>query len=151
MKKILWCGALALLMLPLPVCASLGGDTASVKSDVAKMETTIRTTSGQGYEVHEMQSQSGVAIKEFASPGGKIFAVSWSGPTHPDLRQLLGNYYDQYIQAVQEQRAHRRGRGPLLIQMPGLVVRISGHERAFRGKAYVPQLVPAGVRVEDLP
>ncbi|HKV25500.1 MAG TPA: DUF2844 domain-containing protein [Candidatus Acidoferrum sp.] len=151
MKTILWSGVLALLALPLPASASLGGDTASVKNDVAKMETTVRTTSGQGYEVHEMKSQAGVAIKEFASPAGTIFAVSWSGPTHPDLRQLLGAYYDQYVQAVQEQRAHRRGRGPLLIHEPGLVMKVSGHLRAFQGKAYLPQLVPAGVRVEDLP
>jgi hypothetical protein len=31
-----------------------------------------------------------------------------------------------------------------------LVVQITGHIRAFRGRAYVPQMVPAGVHFEDL-
>jgi Protein of unknown function (DUF2844) len=31
-----------------------------------------------------------------------------------------------------------------------LVIQISGHMRSFVGRAYVPQMVPAGVKVEDI-
>jgi Protein of unknown function (DUF2844) len=31
-----------------------------------------------------------------------------------------------------------------------MVVQISGHMRAFLGRAYVPQMLPAGVRAEDI-
>jgi hypothetical protein len=66
------------------------------------------------------------------------------------LRQLLGAYFDQYAQAVQAQRAERHGHGPVLIQQPGLVVQITGHMRSFRGRAYLPPMLPAGVHSEDL-
>ncbi len=140
-----------ILALPFSLFASLGGDTTSVESDQAKMQGTRRTTTGDSYTVHEIQASTGVAVKEYVSSVGKVFAVTWQGPAHPDLQQLLGVYFDQYSQAVQAQRAHRRGHGPLLIQLPGLVVQSAGHPRSFQGRAYVPQMLPAGVRAEDLP
>jgi hypothetical protein len=143
-------GLLALLLLPLPACASLGGDVTTVQADQAKMQGSLRTTSSDSYTLHEIQSPTGVAVKEYVSTAGKVFAVTWQGPIHPDLRQLLGTYFDQFVQAEQAQRAQRRGRGPVQIQQPGLVVQVSGHMRAFLGKAYVPQMLPTGVRAEDI-
>jgi|SRR5438477_11086955 len=141
---------LAILVLVSPAAASLGGDVTSVRADQAKMQGSLRTTSANAYTLHEIQTATGVAVKEYASPVGKVFAVTWRGPFHPDMRQLLGPYYDEYIEAVQTQHAQRRGRGPLLIQHAGLIVQISGHMRSFSGKAYVPQQLPAGVRAEDI-
>jgi hypothetical protein len=143
-------GILVLLMLPLPAVASLGGDVTSVQSDQAKMQGSLRTSSNNSYTVHELQASTGVAVKEYVSPSGKVFAVTWQGPFHPDLRQLLGSYFDQFAQAEQAQRAQRRGHGPVSIQQAGLVVQISGHMRSFVGRAYVPQMLPAGVHAEDI-
>ncbi|MGA2606720.1 MAG: DUF2844 domain-containing protein [Terriglobia bacterium] len=150
MKSRIIHGIFVILALPFPLSASLGGDFTSVQADQAKMQGTLQTTSGDSYTVHEIQASTGVAVKEYVSPAGKVFAVTWQGPFHPDLRQLLGTYFDQYAQAVQTQRAHRRDHGPLLIQQPGLVVQIAGHMRSFTGKVYVPQMLPAGVHAEDL-
>lgn len=143
-------GLLVFLILPLPLSASLGGDVSSVQADQVKMQGSLRTSSANLFTVHEIQTPTGVAVKEYVSPTGKVFAVTWQGPFHPDLRQLLGSYFDQYTQAVQAQQAQRRGRGPLLIEQPGLVVQVTGHLRAFRGRAYVPQMLPAGIHSEDL-
>lgn len=150
MKSRIIHGVLAMITLPFPLLASLGGDTSSVRADQEKMQGTLRTSSGDSYTLHEIQTSAGVAVKEYVSPSGKVFAVSWQGPFHPDLRQLLGAYFEEYAQAIQEQREQRRGHGPLLIQHAGLVVQVSGHLRAFVGRAYVPQQVPAGVRAEDI-
>ena len=150
MKSIVIGGLLAALSMPCPLLASLGGDAASVQSDVAKLQGTLQTTNNDAYTLHQIQAATGVAVKEYVSPAGKVFAVTWQGPVHPDLRQVLGAYYDQYVQAVQAQRAQRRGRGPLQIQQSGLVIQVMGHARSFRGRAYVPQMVPAGVQVEDI-
>ena len=139
-----------MLALPWGSFAALGGDATTVLTDQLKMQGSLRTTSADAYNVHEIQVPTGVTVKEFVSPSGKVFAVSWQGPFHPDLRQLLGAYYEPYTQAVQAQRATRKGRGPLLIQEPGLVIQISGHMRSFVGRAYVPQMMPAGVKVEDI-
>jgi hypothetical protein len=143
-------GILALLILPLPALASLGGDVTSVHLDQAKMQGSLRTSSNNSYTVHEIQASTGVAVKEYASPSGKVFAVTWQGPFHPDLRQLLGTYFDQFSQAEQAQHAQRRGHGPVSIQQAGLVVQISGHMRSFSGRAFVPQMMPVGIHAEDI-
>jgi hypothetical protein len=143
-------GIFLTLALPFSLSASLGRDATSVREDQAEMRGTLRTSSADSYTLHEIQTPTGVAVKEYASPVGKVFAVTWKGPVHPDLRQLLGPYFDQYTQAVQAQRAQHRSRGFLLIQHAGLVIQISGHMRSFVGKAYVPQQLPAGVHAEDI-
>lgn len=142
--------AMALFGLPLTACASLGGDLSSVNDDQAKMQGTLRTTSNNSYNVHEIQALSGIVVREYVSLSGNVFAVAWQGRSHPDLHQVLGASYDQFVQAVQAQRAQRHGRGPLLIQQPGLVVQLSGHMRALAGRAYLPQSLPAGVRPEEI-
>jgi hypothetical protein len=88
-------------------------------------------------------------VREYVSPAGKVFGVAWQGPRIPDLRQLLGAYYAQYESAASAARSVRH-RGPLLIQEPGLVVQSGGHMRAYNGLAYVPDLLPAGVRAEEI-
>jgi hypothetical protein len=130
--------------------ASLGGDVASVHDDQAKLQGTVQTTSKSSYDVHEIQGTSGVVVREYVSRSGAVFGVAWQGRTHPDLRQVLGASYDQYIQAVQAQRMQRHGHGPLLIQTPGLTVQTGGHMGALTGKAFIPQGLPAGVRPEDI-
>jgi hypothetical protein len=150
MKSTMTCAILAILALPFSLSASLGRNATSVQEDVAKMQGTLRTSSGNSYTLHEIQTPTGVAIKEYASPVGQVFAVTWKGPFHPDLRQLLGPYYDEYVRAVRTQRAQRAGHGPILIQHAGLVVEISGHLRSFTGRAYIPQQLPASMHVEDI-
>jgi hypothetical protein len=140
----------ACLAMALPVGASLGSDYASVEADRAKMQGTLQTNSGDTFTVHQIQGATGVAVKEYASPDGKVFAVTWQGPFHPDLHQVLGNYYGEYMKAAQAQRANRHGHGPLLIQEQGLVVQISGHLRSFYGRAYLPEMLPANVHIEDI-
>jgi len=150
MKSTMTCAILTILALPLSLSASLGRSATSVQEDVAKMQGTLRTSSGNSYTLHEIQTPTGVAVKEYASPVGQVFAVTWKGPFHPDLRQLLGPYYDEYDQADRTQRAQRAGHGPILIQHAGLVVEISGHLRSFTGRAYIPQQLPASMHVEDI-
>jgi hypothetical protein len=141
---------LASLALPFSARASLGGDLASVRDDQSKMQGTLQTTNKDSYNIHEIQTASGIVVREYASLSGSVFGVAWQGRSHPDLRQVLGASYDQYVQAVHEQRAQRHGHGPLLIQQPGLVVQTGGHMRALTGRAYLPQSLPAGLRPEEI-
>jgi hypothetical protein len=149
-KLFTYCCVVAVLVLPIPALASLGGGLESVHADRDKMQGTLRTTSFNSYSVHEIQSVTGVVVKEYATLADQVFAVTWKGPFQPDLRQLLGSYFDEFTKAAESQRTARHGHGPLLIQHSGLVVQVTGHTRSFLGKAYIPQSMPAGVRVEDL-
>jgi hypothetical protein len=138
------------LALPFPARATLGGDLTSVHDDQMKMRGTLRTTSKDSYNVHEIQAANGIVLREYVSPSGSVFGVAWQGRSHPDLRQVFGAYYDRYVQAVHAQRAQRHGHGPLLLQQPDLVVQMSGHMRSLAGKAFLPQGLPAGVHAEEI-
>lgn len=142
--------ACSALVLPFPARATLGGDLTSVHDDQAKMLGTLRTTSKDSYDVHEIQAANGVVVREYVSRSGSVFGLAWQGRTHPDLRQVFGAYYDRYVQAVHAQRAQRHGHGPLLLQQPDLVVQMSGHMRSLAGKAFLPLGLPAGVRAEEI-
>jgi hypothetical protein len=134
----------------LPAWASLGGDRASVDADQVHLQGTRTTKAVESYTVHEIQSANGAVVREYVSAEGKVFAIGWNGPWMPDLRQLLGNYFEQYVQAAKAQNAARPGRRPLLIEQPGLVVEVGGHPRAFTGRSYVPEMLPQGVRAEEI-
>ena len=142
--------ALVLLVAALPVWASLGGDASSVQTDQVHMQGTRQTTTTQSYTVSEIRAATGTVVREYASSTGTVFAIAWHGPWPPDMHQLLGSYFEQYVQAAKAQSAARMGRRPLMIEQPGLVVQSGGHPRAFSGKAYVPEMLPQGVRAEDL-
>jgi hypothetical protein len=153
--KVLVLGTASLILsAAFPAWAALGGDITSVQSDQLRMEGTVRTTAKVSYAVHEIQSSAGTIVREYVastgSSAGKVFAVAWQSPWPPNMRQLLGSYFEQYLQAAKEQDASRLGRRPIMIDQPGLVVQIGGHPRSFTGRAYVPQMLPSDVRVEDI-
>jgi hypothetical protein len=138
--------AALLFALPFPAQAVLGDNAASVLTDQARMKGTLRSVDNRTYVMHEITT-SGTVVREYVSPAGAVFAVVWEGQFTPDFQELLGPYYQQ-AQAAQQQP--RRGRGPTVIETPGLVVYQSGHMRSFHGQAYIPQLLPQGVQVSDI-
>jgi|SRR5258708_33229843 hypothetical protein len=139
---------------PVGAWASLGGDAASVQADQIHLQGRRTMKAAGSYTVHEIQGTSGTVVREYVSSEGKVFGIAWQGPWVPDMRQLLGSYFDQYAHANQSANQTRSGarirRGPVLINEPGLVVQIGGHPRAFVGRAYVPQMLPSGVRAETI-
>jgi len=137
--------ALAMLVLPLPAPAALGGKAASVQADQLHMNGTLRTAAVGQYTQYEIQLPSGTLVREYVSSAGVVFAIAWEGPSLPDLRQVLGAYFAQYVEA-----AGTPGSGPRIIQQPGFVMHSGGHMRAFFGKAFIPQLLPQGVSPDDI-
>lgn len=127
--------------------AALGGDVASVEADRAHMKAQRRVFAIQRFSVQEMQTSYGTTVREYVSPAGKVFAVAWEGPHMPDLQQLFGDYFAAYQDAA---KATRKGRGPLSIEQPGLVVHSGGRARGYAGRAYVPQLVPQDVSLDEI-
>jgi hypothetical protein len=143
--------ALTLLAWPAPVTAALGGNETSVQNDRAHMRAALlRMTRAERYTVHEMQAPSGTIVREYVSTTGAVFGIAWSGPWLPDLRQVLGTYFEQYVRAAGAARTNRASRGPLLIQESGLVVQLNGHPRAYAGRAYVQALVPQGLGTDAI-
>ncbi len=131
----------------LPAFAALGGDAASVDADIAKMKGQARVAPGGGYTVSEITLSSGTVVREYVSAEGKVFAVSWSGMTVPNLRQTLGSYFERYKAAGATPHGDHHH---LVIQEPDLVVSTGGHMRAWRGIAYLPALLPPNFSTEDI-
>jgi hypothetical protein len=141
--------AFVVLAFPLRASASLGGDASSVQVDQAQMQGAVmRVMTADTYTVQEMRAATGTMVREFVSSSGKVFAVAWQGPTIPNMRQVLGTYFDEYAQAALAAQKGRVRHGPVLIQQSDLVVEVSGHPRAFSGRAYVPQMMPLGVQAD---
>jgi hypothetical protein len=140
---------IALAMLALPMCASatLGAEGASTEADRASMGGSLRVLAGPAYAIHEIETPSGTIIREYVSPTGRVFAIAWEGPSIPDLRQALGNYFERYTAAAAGKQA---GQPQVEVREPDLVVQARGHMRAFSGRAYLPELMPDRVTVEQL-
>lgn len=142
--------AIMSLSLPAPLFAVLGGSEASVQTDQIHMQAALRRTQATSYTVHELRAPTGTVVREYAS-GGTVFGVAWEGPWPPDMQQLLGSYFEPYMQALQAQNQNGgRGRRPVHVELPGLVVNISGHPRSFHGQAFVPDMMPQGVKAEEI-
>ena len=140
------CGAL-LSMAPLTF-AALGGDATSISRDQSHMRAQLRASPSNGYSMHELQTEAGVNVREYIA-GGKVFAVTWSGPALPDLQQLLGAYFPTFKQSMAERRS-RGVRGPVAMHQNDLVVESRGNMRAFSGRAYVPSLLPPQVSIDEI-
>lgn len=145
-----WLSSIALLMLFLspPALGALGGTVSSVQQDQARLKARRQVSLGDRYSVHELKAPTGTNVREYASPDGRVFGVAWDGPWRPDLRQLLGDYFADFQQAAKGKRTGHNG--PLSSRTSRLVIEMSGHPRAFYGRAYVPDLVPPNVQNTDI-
>lgn len=135
-----------------PARAGLGETLASVQADRVSMKGQLRARSAPGYSVQEITAANGTVVREYVSPAGVVFAVSWNGPSMPNLEQTLGKYFSQYRTAVKTQRAAggRAGHHHLTIREPSLILHAGGHMRQYFGMAYVPSLVPQNLSISDL-
>jgi Protein of unknown function (DUF2844) len=132
---------------PRIAAAALGEPETSLQTEGARLHASITVSQHENYQLHELQLTSGTVVREFAGSDGKVFAVAWSGPTVPNLREILGQYFDSYATAA---KAPHSGHHHLQIRQNDLVVQAGGHMRSFSGVAYLPQAVPSGVNVGDL-
>jgi hypothetical protein len=127
--------------------AVLGEDADSVAADRIRLQAKLQVVRKKDHSIHELQVPAGGDLRQFVNESGKVYAVSWSGGWRPNLRELMGKHYDRYLAAAKQRRM---GRGPVRIEIPGLVVVMGGHQRAFFGYAYLTDLVPQGFRPEDI-
>lgn len=139
--------ALVLLGACAPAAATLGEDLGSVLADQAQLQGRLEIASTARYSVHSLQLASGTTVREYVSPAGMVFAVSWQGPAMPDLQQLLGRYFPAYVEAVKNQGV---AGGARATAPSGLVAQSGGHMRAYTGRAYLAPMLPRGVGAEEI-
>jgi len=164
MKQILGLAGFALAFVGLthPAWAVLGEPQASIEADRqalagVRSSPVVKST----YSVHEIVS-NGVNVREYVSRDGRVFGLAWDGHTSPDLAGLLGTYFSEY-QRLSEGERVSKGRvagggalglsprkGRYEVRSDQLVVQKYGHMRALRGRAFVPNFLPAGMKPNEI-
>ena len=126
-----------------------GLDAAPTPTDGAAVQTAPATTAaGAPYTIHHRTLRNGVAVDEFVDAGGKVFALSWSGPFKPNLKRLLGRHFEPF-----RARGAARHGGPhsrLAVDTGDAVVVSEGHMGAFQGRAWLPSRLPAGFDTQEM-
>jgi Protein of unknown function (DUF2844) len=145
--------ALAILLSPVTLASAwgaLGQPGATVERDRVMMKGQQQSRSGTGYTIDTI-TVAGLEIKEYVSLNGEVFAVVWKGTGVPDLKLLLGEYFDEYREKVTAARTRTpRVREPFRMKSDRLVVERAGHSRSLWGRAYLPSHLPFGIRPEDI-
>jgi hypothetical protein len=133
------------MMGSMPAWAALGDNVSSVDSDAQVLRGQHRMVAKVGYNLHQITAADGSVVNEFVSPEGTVFGVSWQGHSVPNLQQLLGSHLADLQQGQRTQVVRRRA---ITIQTDNFVFSSAGHSRYFRGRAYVPSLVPSNLTTE---
>lgn len=146
--------AIILICCPFFAHATLGESDISIQKDNSVLssvsslvikKSVTQSSLNLNYSVSYIQGVGNIKIKEFSS-NGKVFAVTWSGPRNPDLKQLLGSYFSELkssAPALVSLRSRTVNVGDLFINTYG----ITGD---FNGVAYISSLMPSGLTINDL-
>src|SRR4051812_23624659 len=84
--------------------AELGGDADGLRPEAEARGVRYARDYRSGYEAHQL-SPGKFVLRQFTGPDRKVFAVAWSGKTHPDLSALMGSHFAEFQQALAQGRA----------------------------------------------
>jgi hypothetical protein len=132
--------ALAAVLFTSGSWAALGGAPANFGAQPNSRKSSVLTTGAAGYTVVRHELDSGTSVREYLDATGKVFAVSWSGPFLPDLRELLGTHFE----AMQAQAGQREPHSRLSVRRSDVVIVSTGRMGAFEGRAWLPASLPSG-------
>jgi hypothetical protein len=128
--------------------AGLGAAPGHWPAQAAAARSSTASTGSASYTVVQRQLDSGTTVREFVDSTGVVFAVSWSGPFLPDLKELLGAHFDSMVARGRGQGAQR---SRLAVQDSTAVIVSEGHMGAFEGRAWVPSRLPSGFDLRGMP
>lgn len=143
--------ALTALLHPAFAAAELGRNIATVSDDAARMKGAVAARQVGAATRHDITRANGGLVHEFTNSEGKVFAVTWNGPGKPDLRSLLGPYFE-HLQGnhVSFGRMMHSLRRPPTVDQADLKIQMAGHMGWFHGVAYIPSLTPPGFSLDEL-
>jgi len=141
------CIGMLISLLPGFASATLGEPVNSATKNLSSSNISAKTTT-EKYSIREYE-QNGNTVREYASASGIVFAVGWNGISKPDLETLFGSYFNEYLESLNAV-PKQYGAKTISMKTAKMVIRRGGRMRDQRGFAFVPSLVPEGVRIEDL-
>jgi hypothetical protein len=127
--------------------AELGGLPEQFNTECTTVVSSV-SHAESNYVLRDTTLATGTQVREYVSNSGVVFAVTWDGPFLPDLKALLGKYFD--TMAAESARVPRAGRSNIAVSVPEVVIHSGGHMRAFEGSAWIPAGFPAGFTTNDV-
>jgi hypothetical protein len=134
----------------LPVRAELNGTISSIDVDRDYVAGKVTANPRFGSTVYEITDRNGTIIREYASPAGRIFAISWEGRFMPEMKHFLGDLFEPYVSAMRSEHKTHNWRQPILIHTSNLTFENDGHMGWYYGRAYVESSVPGGFSIDDI-
>jgi hypothetical protein len=95
-----------------------------------------------GYVVREIR-YGAAAMREYITPSGVVFGIDWKGMIRPAVNQLLGSVTNGNPEDLPRQM---KGGG----RTEDIVVQKWGSPAEPQGRAYMPELAPAGIKMEHI-
>ena len=127
--------------------AALGGLPEQFNTEGTTVVSSV-SSAVSNYVTRNTTLATGTQVREYVSDSGVVFAVTWDGPILPDLKALLGKYFDTMV--AESARVPRAGRSPMAVNRPEVVINSGGHMRAFEGSAWIPAEFPVGFTAADV-
>lgn len=145
------------IVIPGMVYASLGSNVDSVTKD-GEVDTyshlmsnsgefiSSRSVKKNGYSITSLTDQNGTHIREFSGADARVFAIAWNGPTYPNFKQILG------VSGSKVKTAKKSGDLLNNVTLTGedFVLQMGGHPGNYRGKSYIPSMLPQNFSLLDL-
>ncbi len=101
----------------------------------------------QHLNVYQISMPSGTQIREYTNANNVVVAVSWQGPTLPNLKQLMGSSFDTFVTRPNKANGDRHNAE---FTSDDLIVQSHGRMRNFAGRAYLPKLLPPGYNLDQI-
>ncbi|TCK43945.1 uncharacterized protein DUF2844 [Paraburkholderia sp. BL8N3] len=130
-----------------PALAQLGS-TLSVESGHAHGAVLHRSQTGQ-IAFRETVDAHGTIVRQYVNSSGEVYAVTWRGPTMPDIEALLGAHFGRYRTGALSSQAYS-GLHSSRVEEGDLIVESSVRLREFNGRAWLAHALPPGVAQSDI-
>ncbi len=130
-----------------PSLAALGGSLEQFDSDGTPV-TASTSSAVSNYVLHDTTLTSGTHVREYVSGNGVVFAIVWAGPVLPNLKALLGSYFNMMVN--ESRRKPRPGNSHMAVNRTDVVINSGGHMRDFEGSAWIPADFPDGFTADNV-
>ncbi|WP_244813684.1 DUF2844 domain-containing protein [Caballeronia sp. Lep1P3] len=91
----------------------------------------------------------GTVVREYVDPAGTVYAVSWRGPSMPNVQALLGSYFQRFRDGASASAADA-GLHMTRVADGDLVAENRARLREFSGRAWLANALPPGVTPADI-
>ena len=112
-------------------------------------DAVVQRAQGGLLTYRETTDTYGIVVRQYADAAGAVYAVSWRGPAMPDVKALLGAYFQRFRDGASAS-AGDAGLHTARVADGALVVENRTRLREFSGRAWLANALPPGVSAADI-